>query len=507
MKRRFALATLLNALGGGIGFLTSLLLTPLMIHTLGPKSYGLWILITSFSIVSGYLSILDFGIQSAVVKFVAEHHARGEQSEVNQVVSSSLYLFCGLALVGAAVLVVFSRFFVASIFKIPHELIPMMQTLLYLLALQILFEFPGLAISAVVDGLQRYDVQRAIQIIYIVLYSLSLYVLLRAGYRLLAIGVTVLILAILRTTVLAVVGRRFMPGLRLTGRFDRALLVKIARFSGEIFLIRLNAIVYYTMDKTIIAVLLSSTILTQYDVANKFRNIAVVFLSLMTSQVVPVASRLWARGELKGLQKFFLVATKYQMAIALPAAVAVFLLARPFIYLWVGPSFAAAGGLAQLFVLQVAFDAFVVIGYNIMIGMNAVRPLMLVQLVTTTGLNLAISVFLTPRIGVAGVIWGTVIGTAASCVPYTRLYLRRLDLEWGRLFRETLVPSVSCTVIFAVVLSTMLRVLPPSTYVRMFAAGVVACAALAVCFWAFGMTADERRSARNLLAPSMPVAS
>jgi O-antigen/teichoic acid export membrane protein len=501
MRRRFAVTTLLNAFGAAIGFATGILLTPLMIHTLGPKSYGLWVLITSFSVASGYLSILDLGIQSAVVKFVAEHYARGEQREVNQLVSSSLYVFCGVALVGAAALVVFSRFFVASIFKIPHDLIPMMQTLLYLLAVQTLFEFPGLAISAVVDGLQRYDVQRAIQVAYIVSYALSIYLLLNAGYRLMAISITVLVLAILRTAVFAVVAHRFMPGLRLTGHFDRGLLARVARFSGEIFLLRLNGIVFYTMDKTIIAMVLSSTLLTQYDVASKLRNIAVVFLSLMASQVVPIASKLQAVCDFEGLQKLFLQATKYQMAIALPPAAAVFLLARPFINLWVGPSYAGAGGLAQLFIFQVVFDAAVVVGYNIMIGMNAVRPLMLVQLATTTVLNLAISVFLTPRIGVAGVIWGTVIGTAASLMPYTRLYLRQLDLGWNRFWWEAVLPAIGCTAVFVAVLVTMLRIVPPLTYARMLAGGAVAGLAFAVSFWVFGMTPDERRSARHLLVP------
>lgn len=501
MKKRFAVTTVLNAVGVGIGFVTSMLLTPVMIHSLGLKGYGVWVLITSFSIASGYLSILDLGIQSAVVKFVAEYHVRGQQRELDQVISAGLYLFCALGALGAVAVVVFGRYFLVSAFHVPVELVATMRLLLYLLAIQTFFEFPGLALSAVADGLQRYDLQRAAQIAYIVLYSVLIYLLLRSGYRLTGISVAVLSLAIGRTVFFAILARKLMPALRLTRRFDFALLRRVGRFSSDVFLIRLNAIVYYVMDKTIIAAMLSTTLLTQYDVASKLRNVALVSLSLITPQIVPIAARLCASSDRAGLQVLFLKATKYQLAITIPAAMSVYILAAPFIRLWVGPAYDEAAALARLFIVYVILDAVVAVGYNVMVGIHEVRSLVLVQLLTTTGLNLVLSVALTHCIGLSGVVWGTVIGTAASVVPYCCLYSKRLGISWTRLWRETLLAPAVLSVLFVCALNIVLVVLPPTSFARMTLAGAIATGCYFAGFWMGGLSREERRSIRGILIP------
>src|SRR6187549_4061724 len=64
-------------------------LTPFILHQLGPTTYGLWILIGS---VVGYGALLDFGIASAVTKYVAEYRARGEVANAQSLVATTLWL-------------------------------------------------------------------------------------------------------------------------------------------------------------------------------------------------------------------------------------------------------------------------------------------------------------------------------------------------------------------------------------------------------------------------------
>ena len=188
IKRRFALTSLFNAIGIGLSFAVSLIVIPLMLKSLGQEAYGVWVLVTAFSVVSGYLSLLDLGVQSAIVKFVAEYHARKEFEKINQIFSSGLYLFGGLGLLGASALVLFAQIFLTRVFNIPPRLIDVTRLMFFLLATQILFEFPGLIFSAAMDGIQRYDLQRIIMIVYVILYSSALVVLLLCGYGLLALS-------------------------------------------------------------------------------------------------------------------------------------------------------------------------------------------------------------------------------------------------------------------------------------------------------------------------------
>src|SRR5690349_3924103 len=71
-------------------------LTPFILHRLGPTTYGLWTLVGS---IVGYGALLDFGIASAVTKYVAEYRARGEVTNAQSLVTTTLWLY---ALLGGA---------------------------------------------------------------------------------------------------------------------------------------------------------------------------------------------------------------------------------------------------------------------------------------------------------------------------------------------------------------------------------------------------------------------
>jgi len=64
--------------------------SPMMIRRLGDEAYGVWALV--FSIV-GYYGLLDLGVKSAVVKFVAHDSATGDDQELNRTLNTAfLYL-------------------------------------------------------------------------------------------------------------------------------------------------------------------------------------------------------------------------------------------------------------------------------------------------------------------------------------------------------------------------------------------------------------------------------
>mgnify|MGYP003613230898 CR=1 FL=1 len=60
----------------GLSNLTGLLLTPYMLRSLGKSEYGLYSLIGAFV---GYLSVLDFGLGNAIVRYVAKYRAEGDK--------------------------------------------------------------------------------------------------------------------------------------------------------------------------------------------------------------------------------------------------------------------------------------------------------------------------------------------------------------------------------------------------------------------------------------------
>src|SRR5438552_1502243 len=95
MARRVVWNTLSNYAGKLATLATGLVLTPFILHQVGPASYGLWVLVGS---VVGYGALLDLGIGNAIIKYVAEYRAKGQLDQAQQLVATALWLYAALGL-------------------------------------------------------------------------------------------------------------------------------------------------------------------------------------------------------------------------------------------------------------------------------------------------------------------------------------------------------------------------------------------------------------------------
>ncbi|MEX2314718.1 MAG: oligosaccharide flippase family protein, partial [Thermomicrobiales bacterium] len=86
------------------------LLTPFLLHRLGPVEFGLWVLILSSAT---YGTLFDFGIFGALTKFVAEHRATGQIAVARQYIAASSMLYWMIGLAVAVFAVIISPFFPA----------------------------------------------------------------------------------------------------------------------------------------------------------------------------------------------------------------------------------------------------------------------------------------------------------------------------------------------------------------------------------------------------------
>ena len=66
------------------------LLTPYLINNIGEEAFGIFSLIT---VVSGYVSFLNFGFGQAITKHVASYHAQNSYKKLNKILSVSLLFF------------------------------------------------------------------------------------------------------------------------------------------------------------------------------------------------------------------------------------------------------------------------------------------------------------------------------------------------------------------------------------------------------------------------------
>ena len=90
--------------------------TPYVLHQLGVDAYGILALV---SIVVGYLAFLDLGLNTAIIRFIAMHNAKGESADIVHVTQTSLVAFLCLGCCAGGALCLLSRP-LAKLLEVPH---------------------------------------------------------------------------------------------------------------------------------------------------------------------------------------------------------------------------------------------------------------------------------------------------------------------------------------------------------------------------------------------------
>ena len=74
-----------NVVRGGAAAIVAIVLPPFLTRLMSPDSFGVWSLVLQ---LSAYIGYLDFGIQTAVGRFVAHANEKGDAGHRDRIVST-----------------------------------------------------------------------------------------------------------------------------------------------------------------------------------------------------------------------------------------------------------------------------------------------------------------------------------------------------------------------------------------------------------------------------------
>jgi O-antigen/teichoic acid export membrane protein len=181
-----------NLSRGGAAGIVALLLPPLLIRHMAAADYAAWVLVLQ---CASYANYLDFGLQTAVGRYIAYAIAKRDTEQCNAIFSTSFAALLVIAALSVLLLLGLIGFLHVLFPIIPTQEIPKMQWALLVLGVSLALGFPASAWCGVFIGLQRYDIP-----------ALTI-----GGARLLsAIGVVIVVLIgrslVMMATVTALVG-------------------------------------------------------------------------------------------------------------------------------------------------------------------------------------------------------------------------------------------------------------------------------------------------------------
>ena len=414
---------------------------PLTLRYIGKDANGAF----NFAWGFGFLQFLmEFGLSSALQRRVSETWTHGDREGVKRAVAAGMSWYAAMAAVQAVILLGIAHWGVPD--RFPPESRALIVGLLWLQAVTApCFGF-STVVSSVLQAARRYDFIPKFEFLVVLARFAILLGGLSAGFDFLWVVVAQTAVQVglsLGPAVWVMVRElEFVPTFRGARRADYLSLLHVSVF---VFLIQLSVVLSTSVDTTVLGYALKDPgpALTDYGVVSK------PFMQLrqtgwmLAYLVMPAVASLAAASDLKGLERVKYDGVRLHLGLLLPVGLLAWIYAAPFLDLWVGREFTAPGkvdelaGLLRLFLIA-ALPLVMSVPVQVCIGMGRIGPIALSALAGAV-INLPISYFLACRIGVAGVIWGTVLTTllANGLAPGIYAY-RVLKIRASTLLRRTL---------------------------------------------------------------------
>lgn len=433
LKKRILTNTFVNSTGKFLSFSLQLFIITYLIKTLGKEAYG--IVVLALALVAN-TNLLEAGFGLSVTKYVAEYRAKGDWKRLLEVVNTNFIVSTVLALIFSGILLLVNELFLEKIFTIPPALLTGTKNLIRILLALSIVEFWSVSIIRVAEGFQRYTLARSMELLKWFLRAVFIVLAVAGGYGLVGVGI-----AYFCAGLISLVSLYFFVFIRDTNlRLSVGLSTKesfrlLFGFSVWIFLSKVFAFFSYRIDIILIGIFLQPVYLTYYNVAFKIYEFLRFGCSLIASTLIPITSELNALMDKQRLSLLFKKASKYTVLLMYPVLVFFAFYVDRIISLWVGEGFGISVLLAQLFMVSLFFVALVSSGAEMMVGLNRVKELV-VYSGTGSLVNLIFSIILIRKIGVYGVVVGTLIGSCVVAAGYLYQMLKRFDATFLELAKD-----------------------------------------------------------------------
>ncbi|HTS08658.1 MAG TPA: oligosaccharide flippase family protein [Candidatus Eisenbacteria bacterium] len=425
----------------------SFLLSPFVLHRLGDAAFGIWVLIFS---LTGYFGLLDLGIRSSIVRFVANAAANRNDDQLQRLFVTSLYFYCGVAII-VLVLTGIGYYYLPELFKVPISLMAPARILLLLVGISVAFTFPLSLSAGVLEGLQKFARVQVTQCAFTVLRGAAVAVALISGGGLLTVGFITVGANLGGYVLLMCMAHSRFPLSAKMNLVDMKILRKMMGHGAFAFIIILAEKLRFQSDALLIGAYLSATAIVVYAVSSRLVEYSTYAIRSMAQIFTPLASQFHAAGEEQQLRRVVLVGNRACALIVFPLVTAFVVLGRSIIEVWVGSRYVS--GYFVLVLLIVPRGLYLAQSASTRVLLGTGRHQMMAWVLLFEGmLNVLLSLALLPRFGILGVAVGTAVPLACTSLIFLPWHVsHKLGVPLSRLITSTfLSPIALCIPLIAV---------------------------------------------------------
>jgi O-antigen/teichoic acid export membrane protein len=490
-----ASANLLRLIGSGI---VALIFPSLLARTLSTEVYNTWAIVMQWAL---FVGLLEFGIQTAVARFVAHADEINDVRHRNGIVSTA-FLILLAACAGGILLTLVLVWQLPHVFRtMPAGLQHQSRVALLLMGSSFALGLPISVIPAIFIGRQRNHIPAGLAVANKFIMAVLVIAVALRQWGIAAMGASVAIANLVLYAGTWATWRLWARdvGIRLSCA-SKAFARQIVSYSGALTVWIGAMLLISGLDLSLVGIF-DYKKTAAYHIAATLTNIVAQTQGAIFAALLPVSAVLGARADSERLGTMLLSSTRYGCLILLMIAIPLLMAGRSILRVWVGADYAAQ----SYPILQVLIVANVIrlcsLPYSTLLLGTGQQRKVIVSPIAEAITNLLASVTAAYFLGAIGVAIGTLVGSFLSVglhffynMPRTSL----IAIDRTRLVKEGPLRPAVCAAPLGPVL--MLRALVPNLS-PILSAPFIALAMITslLLLWNYALLRSERDKLQHVL--------
>lgn len=474
----------------GIGYIVSIIYTPIMLRLLGQSEYGLYNLVAS---VVAYLGVLNFGFGSAYMRYYSRYKVQDDREKIATLNGMFLIIFSAIgliAVIAGTVLAMNTEAIFGS--ELTSVELSRAKILMMILVINLAISFPNIVFTSHITANERFVFYNLLQMIKTVANPFVVLPLLILGYG--SVGM-VIATTFLNITIEVINAVYCIDKLKMKFSFrdfDFKLMREMTVFSSFIFMNLIIDQINWNVDKFIVGRFRGTVAVAVYGLAAQLNTYYLSISTTISSVFIPRVHRIVADSNDTGeLTQLFTKIGRVQFIMLSLISSGLIFFGKPFISMWAGENYSDAYPIALLLILPVTLPLIQNIGIEIQRAKNMHQFRSWVYFFIALG-NLGLTIPLAKAYG--GV--GAAIGTAASLIIGNGFLMNwynhvKVGLDMMFFWKQIMnfVPSLIAPIIIGICINIFFNL---NNLFYFLGFGIVYVVIFCTSMWLFGMNQYEK---------------
>ncbi|MCU1297264.1 MAG: rane protein involved in the export of O-antigen and teichoic acid [Acidobacteriaceae bacterium] len=480
-----------NVARGSSSALVAIALPPFLTRSMSPDAYGTWALILQ---ISAYVGYLDFGIQTAVGRFVAHATEKGDAESRDSLVSTSLAALSAAGMIAITFSIVVAVMLPHLFKQLPSIFVTDARIALVLVSSSLAVGLPASVFNGIFIGLQRYEVPAAIIAGSRLVAAVLVILVVKFGGTLTRMGAVMAAINLASYVLQYLMYRRLAPSVRISTRlvsraagrelFDYCLSLTIWSFATllvtglDIILVGIfdfRSVAYYTIAATLITFILG-------------------LQNAIFGVLIPASAVLAARNRASELGEMLISSTRLGMLLLFVTGLPLLVATKPILSLWVGPVYAQNTALLLRVLVLANIIRMSALPYAMLLIGTGQQRLVIVTPLLEGCSNLFISIVAGTVMGAAGVAIGTLVGSIVGIlvnIIYNIPRTTAIGVDLVTYLKEGLLRPVLCItpMLFVFISKLVFPSVVETMQIELFLAAALS---TLLAFWSLGLTVSQR---------------